>query len=208
MDVILFLIFYVSSWRYYVWEMKNYINQFLEGNNRAFDALYVTFRPRFFAYFSKEEHLAVEEIKELYQQSTVVLFQNLVRGRVVKDGLPDAAIGAYLIRTGNNLLLNKRRKRELPLDYPEDWGRVDRPEQSEDPVEEAKIIAVRTSVRDMPMPCSQMMSLIVFEQKSHAEVAQLMDYASADVVKVTSKRCRDRLRVIIKDRLKMMGYDI
>lgn len=188
--------------------MKNYINQFLEGNTRAFDALYVVFRPRFFAHFSREEHLSVDEIKELYQQSTVVLYQNLVRGRVVKDGLPDAAIGAYLIRTGNNLLLNKRRKRELPLDYPEDWGRVDRPEQSEDPVEEAKIIAVRTSVRDMPMPCSQMMSLIVFEQKSHAEVAQLMDYASADVVKVTSKRCRDRLRVIIKDRLKIMGYDI
>ena len=188
--------------------MKDYINQFLEGDNRAFDALYVAFRPRFFAYFSKEEHLTVDEIKELYQQSTIVLYQNLVRGRLVKDGLPDAAIGAYLITIGNNLLFNKRRKRELPLDYPEDWGKVDQPEQPYDPLEEAKIIAVRTAVRDMPMPCSQLLSLIVFERKSHAEVALLMDYASADVVKVTSGRCRKKLRAVIIERLKIMGYEL
>lgn len=187
--------------------MKNYINQYLAGNERAFDAMYVAFRPRFFAWFSRKEHLSAEEIKDLYQKAVLVLHQRIAQGRIGKDGMPDAAIGTFLIQTGDYLLRNQRRKRELPLVYPDDWGRVDAPDSPYDLEEEAKILAVRTAVRDMPMPCSQLMSLIVFSKKTHAEVARLMNYKSADVVKVTSGRCREKLREVIVQRLKMMGYE-
>lgn len=73
-------------------------------------------------------------------------------------------------------------------------------------IEEMRMI-VRSCVDNMPMPCSMLLDLTVYQEKSYQEVARIMDYGSADVAKTQRSRCFNRLRAIVKERISNKEYD-
>ena len=70
-----------------------------------------------------------------------------------------------------------------------------------------KLFIVRTAVRDMPELCSQLLQLVVYQKKSHKEVAEIMHYANEDSVKTQRHRCMGKLKKIVKERFKIAGYE-
>lgn len=70
------------------------------------------------------------------------------------------------------------------------------------------LFVIRSTVRDMKSPCSEILDLSVYQEKKQEEIARIMQYANADVVKTQKARCMKGLRVKVRERLKMMGHEV
>ncbi len=205
----------------------NIIGRISSGDDRAFDELYCTYRKGFLALFRKCFDVGEEDALDLYQEACAALYNNIRSKKVTEDNLPAAKVHPYLISTGKWILYNKRRKRQVPLVFEtdlvmrfhgteEEMGRspienlaaLDKVEdESYDKEYDDKLFVIRSSVRDIPEPCSRLLDLVVFQGKSHKEVAEIMHYANTDTVSSQRWRCMQKLRELVLSRFKLLGYE-
>lgn len=187
----------------------NLINRFIDGDRRAFEDIYVRYKKQFVSLFYKNQGLSIPDSEDLYQRACVVLYNNIETGRLRRDSLKNNQLKAYLNRTGTFLLYNARRKLQTPLvldtDFVMTYGSTDNAQDDQEM--DDKLFIVRTAVRDMPELCSQLLQLVVYQKKSHKEVAKIMHYANEDSVKTQRHRCMGKLKKIVKERFKIAGYE-
>ncbi len=62
-------------------------------------------------------------------------------------------------------------------------------------------------VRSIPDPCSTLLELQFFHRKKQTEIAVAMGYESADSVKTMVNRCKGKVRTLVKQRYKELGYE-
>ena len=203
--------------------IDNYINRLIAGDRQVFDVIYSTFKGQFIALFRKLQGLGREEAEMLYHDACAILLNNVESGRLKRDSIQNSQLKAYLNNTGKYILFNKLRKRQVPLivdtDYIMTYGDLDSsrkqnnksmardPEESYDMEMDDKLFIIRTTVRDMPQPCDQLLKLVIYMKKSNKEVADIMNYANADSVKTQRSRCMKKLRDKVKQRFKAAGYE-
>ena len=203
--------------------IDNYINRLLAGDRQVFDVIYSTFKGQFIALFRKLQGLGREEAETRYHDGCAILLNNVESGRLKRDSIQNSQLKAYLNNTGKYILFNKLRKRQVPLivdtDYIMTYGDLDSsrkqnnksmardPEESYDMEMDDKLFIIRTTVRDMPQPCDQLLKLVIYMKKSNKEVADIMNYANADSVKTQRSRCMKKLRDKVKQRFKAAGYE-
>ena len=189
---------------------NNYVNRIIDGDSLAFDEVYKTYKPQFIALMRAAQKLSREDAEDLYHKACAVFYNNIATGRISRDSLLDAQIKAYLNNTGKYILFNERRKRQAPLTVDTDYVmNLDENKMDEgyDKEMDDKLFIIRTTVRNMPQPCAQILNLAVFERKSNREVAEIMKYSGEDTVKTQRSRCMKKLRDKVKERFKMAGYE-
>ena len=203
--------------------IDNYINRLIAGDRQVFDVIYATFKSQFIALFRKSQGLGRDEAETLYHDACAILLNNVESGRLKRDSIQNSQLKAYLNNTGKYILFNKLRKRQVPLivdtDYIMTYGDLDSsrkqnnksmardPEESYDMEMDDKLFIIRTTVRDMPQPCDQLLKLVIYMKKSNKEVAEIMNYANADSVKTQRSRCMKKLGDKVKQRFKAAGYE-
>ena len=203
--------------------IENYINRLIAGDRQVFDVIYATFKSQFIALFRKSQGLGRDEAETLYHDACAILLNNVESGRLTRDSIHNSQLKAYLNNTGKYILFNKRRTRQVPLsvdtDYIMTYGDLDSarkhnnksmprdPEESYDTEMDDKLFIIRTTVRDMPQPCDQLLKLVIYMKKSNKEVAEIMNYANADSVKTQRSRCMKKLGDKVKERFKAAGYE-
>ena len=189
--------------------MKNYISEIVGGNMNAFDELYKSYRMQFLIYCRINHGLGQDDAIDLYQDVCAALLNNIKTGRWKEESLPDSSLRTYINNTGKFILFNRRRKKAVPLTFDTDWiMNLDESLPEEDDREkEDKLFIVRKAVELMPMPCSKLLELRFFKEKKGAEIAEAMNYASADSVKTQVNKCKAKLHDIIVKRFKECGYE-
>lgn len=180
-----------------------YIQRLIDGDNRALNDIYSSFRSGFIAYARSALALNFDDAQDLFQESCILLLTKVRKGEI-KEELANPQVGTYLKTTGKLLNANRCRKRGIPTvhdgpDIPD--------EESDCSEEEQRMQAVRDVVTEIPDPCSTLLELQYFQQKKQAEIAKVMGYGSADTVKTMSSRCRGKVKVLIKQRFKELGYE-
>lgn len=180
----------------------NYIQRLIDGDTRALNDIYSSFRSGFISYARSALDLNFDDAQDLFQESCILLLTKVRKGEV-KD-LANHQVGAYLKTTGKLLNANRCRKRGIPTvhdgsDIPD--------EESDCSEEEQRMQAVRDVVTEIPDPCSTLLELQYFQQKKQAEIAKEMGYGSADTVKTMSSRCRGKVKVLIKQRFRDLGLE-
>lgn len=183
-----------------------------EGDGRAFDEIYKTWKSQFMALFRKSQGLLQVDAEDLYHKACAVLLNNIETGRLKADSIENNQIKAYLNNTGRYILYNERRKRQAPLTMDTDFimrygNSCDAEDEPYDEEKDDKLFIIRTAVRDMPNPCAQILNLVIYKKKSHKDVAQIMNYASEDSVKTQRHRCMSKLKDKVKERFKAAGYE-
>lgn len=179
-----------------------YIQRLIDGDNRALNDIYSSFRSGFIAYARAELGLDFEDAQDLFQESCILLLTKVRKGEIKE--LANHQVGSYLKTTGKLLNANRRRKRVIKTVS----GGPDIPEEPTDnSEEEQRLQAVRDVVMDFPGPCSTLLELQYFHQKKQAEIAKVMGYESADSVKTMSSRCRGKVKVLIKQRFRELGFE-
>ena len=189
---------------------NNYVNRIIDGDSRAFDEVYKTNKAQFIALMKASQKLSREDAEDLYHKACAVFYNNIATGRISRDSLGNTQIKAYLNNTGKYILFNERRKRQVPLAVDtERVMRLDEKTMDEeyDKEQDDKLFIIRTTVRDMPQPCAQILNLAVYMKKSNKEVAQIMNYSGEDTVKTQRSRCMKKLKDKVIERFKLAGYE-
>lgn len=192
---------------------RNYIQRLTDGDDSAMEDIYRLFRGGFISFARSSLGLKYDDACDLFQDAVICLLQNTNRGKLTE--LEDKKVKAYLYKAGKYILANKRRKRTV-LSTPLVWdgnladlmGTEHCPDTEENPQEkEERIETVLDVVRTIPAPCSTLLEMQFFQHKKQAEIAVAMGYESADSVKTMVNRCKGKVRTIVKQRYRELGYE-
>lgn len=190
---------------------KNYINRLIDGDARAFDEIYYAYKDLFIGVLRKSYGHDYDHAIDLYHRAMAALDNNVRRGRIKHDELPDEKLKAYIINTGKWISLNDHRKRQTLMTF--DTEMVFRKGNSmaddeADAERSEQLSIIRKTVLEMKMPCSQLLDLAIYERKTHEEISAIMGYSSAQSVANQRHRCMDKLVNFAKSNLKKSGYDL
>lgn len=192
------------------------IRRIADGDLSAFERLYNKYRGPFVRYFKAREQLSDSRAQDLYQDSCITIFNKIRTGNLTKWDSDDSKFNTYIIQIGRFLLLNIRRKRQIPLLFDTDKikGIMDGDSNNDSLIDveydeelEVMVGLMRTSVAQMVHPCKEILTLTCFEKKSHQEVALIMNYASAETVGTQRSRCMKKLKAFVLEQFKALGYN-
>ena len=189
---------------------NNYINRIIDGDSEAFDQMYRALKPSFISSGRKLFSVDKSQAEDLYHESLVVLHNNVETGRLVQDSLPDEKLAAYVLTIAKHIHYNKLRKRQAPLVFDSEII-LDNQEPEDIPYDKEtddKLFIIRTTVRDMPTPCSRLLELAIYKKMKNPEIAAAMNYTNAASVKTQRSRCMKKLRNEAIKRLRIGGYEL
>ena len=197
---------------------KEYIDGIRDKDNRIFATLYETFRTDFINLF-RVKHSAqdIEQILDAYQDSCVVLWNNIQEGKLTVHKLEEyhASLKTYLFSIGRNKLISSYRKSQKDLELfstrrnannlSEDYRNSQFLLQEEELSERETII--QQLVTDMQEPCNTLLKLYYWEKKDGQQIAALLNYKNPDSVKTQKFKCMKKLKMALMNRLKELQYD-
>ena len=187
----------------------NIIRRIHDGDTRALDKVYFDLKPAFVSYFQMQFNTTLDTALDLYQESMAAVYNNITTGRLTSENLKDAKLSTYVTQVGKYIHMSHLRKREPEFVFSTEQvlSLGDNLPDDEDKGKEEKLFIVRKTVKDMPYPCSKVLNLFFFHQKSGKEIADIMEYSSPDVVKTQVYKCKQKLREQLVKRLNLCGYD-
>ncbi len=192
---------------------KNYIQRLIDGDNSAMNDVYSSFRGGFLSFARSSLGLKSDDASDLFQDAVICLLQNIKRGKITD--LENRQVKSYLYSAGRYIHMNRKRKGHLPLvtivwDADTDSAKIieNVPDTEDNQQEkEQRLQVLNDVVRTIPEPCSKLLDMQFFQRKKQAEIAATMGYGSADSVKTMVNRCKGKVRTIVKQRYRELGYE-
>lgn len=200
---------------------KELIKKIQEGNQKAFEKVYDRYKLPFLSLMRGKYEAGLNEALDLLQETCAALYTNIVAGKLTPESLQGATLKTYILNTGKYILFNKRRKKSVPLVFATDWilnmdddekidndvlkdtSDVEREREKQD-----KLFIIRESVKLMPSPCKEILTMKFYRKMKAAEIAErLGDGKTEAAVKQQSMRCKDKLSEVVKRRFNECGYD-
>ncbi|MDL2222798.1 sigma-70 family RNA polymerase sigma factor [Bacteroidales bacterium OttesenSCG-928-M11] len=161
-------------------------------------SVYKSYRNVFVSYLNKRYDVNRNVLEDYYQESFIALYDSIQKGVFEEESV---SMKTYLIGIGKNKVLNYLRgKRET--ENIESFANLEEKEKP-DSLEwkEKQVIALRY-VSTMKEPCSSILSLYYYEEKSMNEIAEEMNYKNASVAKSRKTECMNKLREMVTTRFK------
>ena len=198
---------------------KELIKKIQEGNQKAFEKVYDRYKLPFLSLMRGKYETDLNEALDLLQEACAALYTNIVAGKLTPESLQGATLKTYILNTGKYILFNKRRKKSAPLVFATDWilnmdddDKIDKDilkdASEEEKEKQDKLFIVRESVKLMPSPCKEILTMKFYKKMKAAEIAaQLGDGKTEAAVKQQSMRCKDKLSEVVKRRFNECGYD-
>jgi len=173
-----------------------YISAIQNGDQRAFTNLYEMHRGRFFGYIRKIYNKDDDYIADLYQDSCVVFWQNIQKGKISPATLK-SSIETYLIGVAKYTLMARDRKYKEILSDCElsSFAPVIDEDELRNEIERNEV--VQSVVNKMEEPCSTLLDKFYWEELSGEEIATQMNYKNTDVVKNQRYRCMKKLKIVL-----------
>ncbi len=173
---------------------QNELDDFRQNPNLVSAGLYAKCRPKFIGWGKENTRTSAHDLADIFQNAVVIMMLNLESGRLT------ALVGTlctYLFGVCKNLIHAFRRKQ----------GRIGLPGDEAFPISretdlgvEAQIIVEQedallwSKVAALGEPCLSLLSLTYREGLNSQEIADVLGYASPEVVRQLRKRCLDKLR--------------
>lgn len=164
--------------------------------------LYLLYREPFMAFALKHFDYDRESAADLYQDSFMALYQNIVEGRITHLS---ASLKTYLFQIGKFKMMNRDRqtRSRQTVDLRDDIGNV---EQSYADHGQASMSDITfEEVSAMEEPCCSVLSLYYWERKSMAQIAHEMNYKNENVAKNRKSLCMKKLRRVLSTRFQREG---
>jgi RNA polymerase sigma-70 factor (ECF subfamily) len=170
------------------------IDKLKSGNDEAYRKFYLATLSPFKAWCQREYRLNDEASNDLYQESHMYLYENIMAGKL--DGLT-SQLSTYLYSIAKNQLLIKYKKE----------GVIQKHETklcehlvflkgAEDAIAQKETLAIKVKkeIERMLDPCKTLLQLFYYESLSFKQIVERMKYKNESVAKNQKKRCLDRLR--------------
>lgn len=146
-----------------------------------------------------------DDCKDIFQESFIILYNNIKTGKL--DQMT-ASLSTYFMSICKNKALEHLRgsSRSLNVDSEMSLTLMDGEIQSEkieallaldngdEAIETQKEELVRTIVKDLPSPCNELLWGFYRDNLSMRSLAEMLNYSSESVAKVTKHRCCEKFR--------------
>lgn len=162
------------------------------------EQLYAHYRPLFIGYIRKRYQLEEEVASDIYHDSFLLMMDNIRTGKYQQQ---DASLLTYLLGIGKHLVL-KRFQKEDKLPLVAEWVSELLPDTDWKYAQEEayRLVSEDDSV------CNRILRFFYWDRLSMAEIAERLEYQSADVAKSKKNSCLRRFSFELKRRLE--GMDI
>lgn len=173
----------------------------LNRDEQQFDKLYRQYREEFISWSLKNFNCSREEAVEIYQQSMIVLYENVVNHKL-KD-LTKAK--TYLFGIAKNKFHDLWRQ-ESKMEPLGDTDFSTEPDMMMEEYEEEtqKINLVKSSLVQLGEPCKSILEQYYYHKKNMTEIAEALQYKNTDTAKNQKYKCLQRLKKIFQEQYKVM----
>lgn len=172
--------------------MIDWIQEIKSNENAALQKIYQDFRAAFISYIQKDNQVSNEEAIELFQNSVIILYDNVIQGKV--DTIDN--LKSYLFTIGRNKAYELFRRRKKNTSYEDisfaHYIAVENSNEKE--TFENQIMIMQQVLRKMGHPCKTLLELFYFKKLANKEIAVLMDYQNENTVKTKKYKCVQRAR--------------
>ncbi len=161
-------------------------------DQRALDILYKKVLPKIKSYILKNSG-DVEDAKDIFQD-TVLIFYNKVKQHQFDANYE---IDGYMFTIARNLWIKKTtrdQRMKRMSDNTEHWAEED---INGFIISKEKMYAINQLFEKLGEPCKTLLHHSIFEELSLKEIVQKMNYASINVAKTYTYRCRKKLADLI-----------
>lgn len=172
----------------------NELENFRNNPDLVAAGLYTKCRPKFLGWAKDHTRLSIHDLVDIFQNSVMIMILNLESGRLTTLA---GTLCTYLFGIGKNLIQAFRRKQgRIGLPGDEALPQI----RETDPGAESRLIAEQeeeqlwAKVDALGEPARSLLILTYREGLNSQEIADVMGYASAEVVRQLRKRSIDKLR--------------
>lgn len=173
---------------------QNELDEFRQNPNGVSVGLYHKCRPKFIGWGKENTRTSAHDLADIFQNAVIIMMLNLESGRLTELV---GTLCTYLFGIGKNLIQAFRRKQ----------GRIGLPgdeafpiTRETDPGAESQMIAQQeeanlwAKVDALGEPSRSLLILTYREGLNSQEIAEVLGYASPEVVRQLRKRTLDKLR--------------
>ena len=157
--------------------------------------IYQLYRNEFLHWAVRNHDCTMEEAKEVFQQTIVIFYENIVFGKVTEINVQ---MKTYIFGIGKNKLLEHLRRRTRMGEKVGD----DRVESSDiyngiyDESYESRLSQIEQCLQQIGDPCKSILQYYYYHKKSMQDIAELLDYKNSETVKNLKYKCLMRLKKI------------
>ena len=182
-----------------VWSVKKLAEQLESGDERGFRDLYLALKPGFLKY-GESFRCTREEIEEAYNDTFVVLHDNILLKKVVAL---ESSLKAYVFGIGKYMLYAQRRTKGRSVTA---IGETFLPAGFTPPVAEVQTSEhVKIAIRALGPKCREVLQLYYYKRYSIEAIQHTLGYKNENTVKAHKSRCMKQLKQFITDQSKKDG---
>lgn len=171
---------------------RQWIQSLQNGDTATLDVIYLHYKSGFLA-FAKRYPIATEVALDIYHDSIIALYENIVQGKL--NGLK-SSIKTYLYAIGKYKIfayLKSPKQEELNgEEYMEQISLF------EIDTAEERLKLLQRAYLQLGPKCRQMLQLFYYEGLKLEDIQREMSYESKDTVKSQKSRCLKQLKAIIR----------
>ena len=172
----------------------NWIQWIKSNENEALAHIYSQYKTEAVAWTQKEYGCPYEEALDLFQASVVILYDNVISGKLTTLTTDIKTYLFGIIRNKSKEWLRSKQKQPIgqSLSF---WTQYVHEEDSGHQTEEYLEIATN-SLNEMGDPCKSLLQLFYYGEKTMDEITRLLGYKNADTTKNQKYKCLKRLQII------------
>lgn len=177
-------------------------------SEKALNAFVTEYRDRTLAYLNKEFSLGREDCEDVFQESSIILYRAAIDGKLdnLKSSLYTFFIGICnnkaheQLRANGKMLLSsidaaphedsERQYNAILTKADKILNMID----SDEKAEEERNNVIQELVKKLPSPCNELLWSYYRDVLPLKAIAQMFNYASESVAKVTKHRCQEKFR--------------
>lgn len=176
------------------------LKKFRNNDRPGIAEIYKAYRNEFISFARKKYNIDFENAKETYQQSFLILINNIRNGKLTEL---NASLKTYLFQIGRNQINNELKRNAKHTDIESGSGfhsnSLDNFNFNTYNEKESKIKkAIIESFQKLSDTCRQLLSLFYFEKKKHKDIMVIMNYSNIDSVKTQKYKCFKQLETVVK----------
>lgn len=176
---------------------KDYISGFRHNNEAVIASFYKEYRTQFIQYFKTRYGKSEEYVTDLYQESCIILWQNIRDSKLTEDNLT-SSLSTYLLSIGRYTMMAGDRKYKEILD--DDSIRrlrfvEDNEEELRNRIEREEF--VDRVVNSLQSPCAELLQAFYWNKLTGQQIADKLGYSNADSVKTQKHKCMGKLKALI-----------
>jgi RNA polymerase sigma factor (sigma-70 family) len=172
-------------------EDNEIIRRIKEDDPRALINVYKQYHNEFLRFAKKSfPHFHMEKADDIFSDSILALYRNIKTDRI--NSLT-STLKTYLFQIGKFRIIDELRKegKTIPVDN-YSYALEDNIEDINE--KDKKLALLWETIEQLTEPCKSLLNLFWDKQKRDNEIAELMNYSSADSVKNQRSRCMKALR--------------